>query len=182
MNYLPIAINLKNKRVIVVGGGKVAQRKIKTLLDTEALIVVIAPEITSKIRLLIEKGVVNWESRRVQESDIKEARLIVAATDSEEVNRDISRWAKQSRILVNVVDRQLISDFISPALLQQHKVFVAVYTDGRDPVLSRDLKNYLKENWDDFLSYRDRSEKDKIRGSGSSLEEAKFNNSFLAEP
>lgn len=157
MNYLPIAIKLKNKRVIVVGGGKVAERKIEVLLDTKALVVVIAPKVTSKIRLLIEKGTIKWASRRVQESDIKEARLIVAATDSKEVNKDISRWAKQSKILVNVVDRQLISDFISPALLQQHKALIAVYTDGRDPVLSRDLKNYLKENWDDFLSYRDRS-------------------------
>lgn len=157
MNYLPIAIKLKNKRVIVVGGGKVAQRKIETLLDTEALVVVIAPKVTSKVRLLIEKGAINWENRRVRESDIKEARLIVAATDSQEINKDISRWAKQFKILVNVVDKQLISDFISPALLQQDKALIAVYTDGRDPVLSRDLKNYLKENWDDFLSYRDRS-------------------------
>jgi len=157
MNYLPIAINLKNKRVIMVGGGGVAQRKVKTLLDAKALVVVIAPEVTSKIRLLVEKGTINWESRRVQESDIKKARLIVAATDSEEVNKDISRWAKQSKILVNVVDRQPISDFISPALLQQHEALIAVYTDGRDPVLSRDLKNYLKENWDDFLLFRNRS-------------------------
>jgi len=156
MNYLPIAIGLKNKRVIVVGGGKVAQHKIEVFLDTEALVVVIAPEVTSKIRLLIEKGAIKWVSRRVQESDIKEARLIVAATDSEEINKDISRWAKQSKILVNVVDRQLISDFISPALLQQDKALIAVYTNGKDPVLSRDLKNYLKENWDDFLLFRDR--------------------------
>ncbi len=157
MDYLPIAINLRNKRVIVVGGGGVAQRKIKTLLDAKALVVIIAPEVTSRIRLLINKGTINWKSRRVQESDIREAKLVVAATDSEEVNKDISRWARQSKILVNVADRQLISDFISPALLQQHKALIAVYTDGRDPVLSRDLKNYLKEKWDDFLLFRNRS-------------------------
>lgn len=157
MNYLPIAIKLRDKRVIVVGGGKVAERKAETLLDTGARVVVIAPEVTSKIRLLAEKDVIKWERRRVEEPDISQARLVVAATDNQETNKQISLWAKQSEILVNVVDRQLISDFISPALLEQDKTLVAVYTDGRDPVLSRDLKNYLKENWDDFLLFRHRS-------------------------
>lgn len=156
MNYLPIAIKLKNKRVIVVGGGVVAERKIKTLLNAGALVLVISPEVTSKIKLLINKKAIKWKKRVVEEADINKARLIVATTDSQETNKDISQWAKRSGILVNVVDRQLISDFISPALLKKGKALVAVYTDGKDPVLSRDLKNYLKENWDDFLLFRDR--------------------------
>jgi len=60
---------------------------------------------------------------------------------------------------VNVVDRARLSDFISPALLYMPKAIVAIYTEGKDPVLSRDLKNFLKERWDEFLSYRDRLQK-----------------------
>lgn len=156
MNYLPIAVRLKNRRVIVVGAGKIAERKICNLLDADAEVYVVSPRATSYIRRLVKSGDIKWLRREVVRSDVRGATLIVSATDKKAVNRYVSQWGREFQIPVNVVDNPSISDFISPALLRFKKLLIAVYTDGKEPVLSRDLKNYLKENWDDFISYRNR--------------------------
>ena len=156
MNYLPIAVRLKKRRVVVVGGGKVAERKISSCLDAGADVYVVAPHVTSNIKRLAKKGKIKWLCRFIARSDARNARLIIAATDNKEVNGYVRKWGKEFQVPVNVVDKPAISDFISPALLRFKKALIAVYTDGRDPVLSRDLKNYLKENWDGFVSYRNR--------------------------
>jgi len=156
LNYFPIALRLKDKRVIVVGAGRVAKRKIKILLDSGAKIIVIAPWAELGIQRLAKNKVLNWQKRSVRRLDLKLATLVIAATDNRVINEQVSHWARQEGIKVNVVDKPAICDFITPALIRFKKALLAIYTDGRDPVLSRDLKNYLKENWNDFLSYRDR--------------------------
>lgn len=156
MDYFPIAVRLKKKRVLVVGAGTVALRKVKTLIKTGAIIIVIAPDALSEIKALAKKRIIKWVQGSVRSSDISEAGLVIAATDDPLVNKNVSKWAGRKRILVNVVDRPSLSDFISPALLEKKKALIAVYTDGKDPVLSRDLKNYIKNKWNDFLSYRNR--------------------------
>ncbi len=156
MKYLPIAIKLKDKRVVVVGAGKVAERKVYNLLDSGAEVYIVSPRATRNIRRLVKSGTVKWIARPVARSDVREATLIVSATDRKDVNRFVKKWADEFQIPVNVVDNSKLSDFISPALLRFRKALIAVYTDGQDPVLSRDLKNYLKEHWDGFVSYRNR--------------------------
>jgi len=156
MKYLPIAIKLKNRRVVVVGAGKVAERKISTLLDAGAEVDVVSPKATGNIKHLAKNGKIRWLPRSIARSDVRNAVIIISATDNRGVNRYVREWGQEFQIPVNVVDNSRISDFISPALLRFKKALIAVYTNGRDPVLSRDLKNYLKENWDDFVSYRNR--------------------------
>lgn len=156
MDYLPIAVKLKGERVIVVGGGHVALRKVQNFLDAGARVHLIAPALHPDVHDLYENGKITWDKKRISKDDIQDAALIVSATDEKEVNEDVSRWAKEEDIRINVVDRPEISDFISPAVLRPGEALVAVYTDGKDPVLSRDLKNFLKEKWNDFLSFRDR--------------------------
>ena len=156
MNYFPIAIKLKNKLAIVIGAGTVAQRKIDKLLEAGASVKVIAPLATKKIERLANQGIIKWIKRNVRISDIRYATLIIAATNDSGINKKVSQWAKKLRIPVNVVDKPALSNFISPALLRRKQALVAVYTDGKDPVLSRDLKNYLKKRWNDFVSYRNK--------------------------
>ena len=155
--YYPIAMGLRNKRVLVVGGGPVAERKIKTLLKFGARVHVISPSATAAIKRLSKRRNVLWVDRVVRSSDIKGIDIVIAATSDGSVNKKVSRWAREKSILVNVVDDPELSDFISPAVFRASKSVVAVYTHGKDPVLSRDLKNFLKEHWDEFLSYRNRS-------------------------
>ena len=156
VDYYPIAVNIKAKRALVVGGGTVAERKTMTLLAAGARVKVVSPDITSVLKRLTKSGKIRWISRTVSRSDLCRTDIVIAATSDNKINREISQWAKSRKVLVNVVDKPSLSDFISPALLRKRKAIMAVYTDGKDPVLSRDLKNFLKENWDVFLSYRNR--------------------------
>lgn len=154
--YYPIALKLKGRTALVIGGGQVAERKVKTLLEFGARVRVISPDLTGALQKLFRSRRIAWIRRVVRSSDIKGADIVIAATSIASVNNSISRRAKDASILVNVVDSSSLSSFISPAILRTSKAVVAVYTHGRDPCLSRDLKNFLKENWDVFLSYRDR--------------------------
>ena len=154
--YYPIALKLKGRAALVIGGGQVAERKIKTLLKFGARVRVISPNLTISLNKLLRSRNITWMRRVVRSSDIKDYYIVIAATSDATVNKNISKWAKKRGILVNIVDRALLSSFISPAILRTPKAVVAVYTHGQDPALSRDLKNFLKENWDVFLSYRNR--------------------------
>jgi len=154
--YYPIALKLKGRTALVVGGGQVAERKVQTLLEFGARVRVISPELTIPLQKLFRSRRIAWVSRVVRSSDIKGADIVVAATSIASVNNSVSRWAKRKGILLNVVDSPCMSSFISPAVFRASKAVIAVYTHGLDPVLSRDLKNFLKESWDVFLSYRNR--------------------------
>ena len=156
MKYYPVYLNLKTRNVLIVGGGLVAQRKVKTLVSFGAQVKVVSPFITSKLKEFYLQGKIKWIKRKVQNRDFKGIRLVIAATDDKLANLMVSKWAKKQNILVNVVDNSGLSDFISPAIFCKKGIVIAVSTNGKDPVLSRDLKNFLKEKWNDFLSYRDR--------------------------
>ena len=157
--YYPIALKLKGRTALIVGGGQVAERKVKTLLEFGARVRVISPELTIPLQKLFRSHHIAWAKRAVRSLDINGADMVIAATSKASVNNNVSRWAKRQGILVNVVDRPALSNFISPAVFRASKAVVAVYTHGLDPVLSRDLKNFLKERWDAFLSYRRRLQK-----------------------
>lgn len=154
LNYHPIALRLDKEQVVIVGGGLVAERKVSSLLEANARIRLIAPRLTAQLSNLAKARRISWQKRRVSKKDISCARLVIAATDDKRVNEKVSFWAQQKNILVNVVDQPRLSTFISPAVLRKGKAIIAVYSDAKNPVLSRDLKNFLKEHWSEFLSYR----------------------------
>lgn len=156
MKYYPFALNLRRRPVLVVGGGKVAERKTAALIASGAKVRLVSPRCVPGLRRLARENAISWEKREVRASDLETAALVVSATDSRRINAAVSRWGRRRGVWVNVVDNAALSDFISPAVLRASTAIVAVYTDGRSPKLSRDLKNFLKEHWHDFLSYRRR--------------------------
>ena len=143
----------------MVGGGRVAERKVDSLLEAGGKIRLISPDATSGLNQLSKAGRIEWLRKKFGPHDLDSAYLVVASTSDPAINKRIRAWAKKYKVLINVVDQAGLSDFISPAVLRAGKAIIAVYTDGKDPVLSRDLKNFLKENWDVFLSYRRRLQK-----------------------
>jgi precorrin-2 dehydrogenase/sirohydrochlorin ferrochelatase len=161
IQYYPIALKIKSKLAVVVGGGAVAERKVLSLLYAGARVRVVAPNFSSGLKLLGKKKLIDLALRCVRKDDLRGAVLVIAATNDCEVNKRVSCWARNMNILINVVDQPLLSDFISPAVLRTKSSVIAVNTEGRDPVLSRDLKNFLKGRWDEFISYRHRQQKSK---------------------
>jgi len=157
--YYPIALGINKGLSIVVGGGLVAQRKALGLLRVGLRVKIISPTLTIHLKRLAKKGKIKWVSRLVRRKDLAGAGVIVAATDQGEINKKVSLWAKEKFRLVNVVDNSALSNFISPAVFRKGGAIIAIYTDGRNPVLSRDLKNFIKEHWNEFLSYRRRLQK-----------------------
>ena len=154
LTYYPLAVKLGKRRVVVVGGGIVAERKVDALRKAGARVRVVSPTVTPALRRLARRDKIEWINRYVRKGDVRGAYIIVAATNDTATNRAVNRWAGAQRIWINVVDKPVLSDFISPAVFHANNAILAVYTDGRDPKLSRDVKNYLKEHWDEFLSYR----------------------------
>ena len=138
MDYLPIYFNLKGRKVLVVGGGEVAARKVALLKQAAAAVTVIAPELGRSLSSLHQAGEVEWLQRVYETSDLDRGwALVYAATDSTEVNQRVSDEAKQRNLPVNVVDNPALCTFIMPAIVDRSPVIAAVSTGGASPVLSR---------------------------------------------
>jgi len=140
-NYYPVFLNMKGKKAIVIGGGKVAERKILTLLRNSADVTVISPQITTKIEHEKHKGRVKHIKRQYRKGDLKQAFLVIAATDSLIINQQVS---KDAPCLVNVVDTPDLCNFIVPSTIKRGPLSIAVSTSGISPALSRSVRRELE--------------------------------------
>jgi precorrin-2 dehydrogenase / sirohydrochlorin ferrochelatase len=137
----PIFLDLSGRRCVVVGGGEVANRKARKLLQARARVVVISPEITPEL----ESVAVEVHRRHYREGDLEGAYLAFAATDSREANAAVAREAKERGVPVNVADKPSDGDFALPSTLRRGRLQVAVSTGGASPTLARRIKNELEE-------------------------------------
>ncbi len=156
MKYYPIALDLNSKKATIIGGGKVAERKARTLLKAGARVKIVAPGITVNLEELKKRKRIVVKKRKARISDVSGSKIVVAATNDPLFNRKVLRWSRKAGAWINAVDNIKNCDFIMPAIARKSKAIIAIYTDGKDPILSRDLKNFLKDNWNDFLSYRNK--------------------------
>jgi siroheme synthase-like protein len=150
--YLPVALDLDSKHIVLIGAGRVALHKLVTLTQFCQSITVIAKEVLPEIRAMD----VSIIEREYKSTDLANAFIVYAATNDSKINEQIQKDAHEKNVLINVVDNSSLSDFISPAVFKTKEAIISVNSDGKEPVLSRDLKNYIKEHWNDFLSYRNR--------------------------
>ena len=141
MAYFPMFVQLKNKKCLVIGGGKVALRKVQVLKDFEADVTVIAPEMIEQIRQ-IDK--IRRIFRTFKEEDFKEADLVVAATDDQNVNREISKICEHKKIPVNAVDQKEDCSFIFPSYVKEGEVVAAFSSGGQSPLITQYLKEKIK--------------------------------------
>ena len=144
MDYLPLFLDVKNKPCLVVGGGRVASRKISMLVRAHARITVIAPEITSEIEEQINEAKVTWLHKTVSLEDLKGFQLVLVATDDQDVNSEIATHCKERNILVNTADDVQNCNFILPSMVDRSPVQIAISTGGASPVLARMLRAKLE--------------------------------------
>ncbi len=144
MDYLPIFVDVKNRPVLLVGGGQVAARKITMLLKAQATIQVIAPELHPSIQTLVDNGQVQWRAKQFQDDDINNVYLTIAATDDTTMNQRVFAAAESRQRLVNVVDNQALCHYIFPSIIDRSPVQIAISSGGASPVLIRLLREKLE--------------------------------------
>ena len=147
MSFYPMMLNLAGKKVVVVGGGKVAERKIKGLLAAEARVVVVSPEATDDIAKLSGEGLIEWVQKPFSGVEIQGALLIFATTNDRKLNREIKELAEPHQ-LVAVADDPDGSDFHVPAQVKRGRLSIAVSTNGASPTLARQIRARLEAEFD----------------------------------
>lgn len=144
MRYFPVFFDLQGQDVLVVGGGNVAERKIRLLLQAGARVHVVAHELNGNIRHLAKSQPVRRVARDYDPMQLSGKRLVFAATDDATLNRRVYDEAEAAGVPVNVVDDREHCRFISPAVVDRSPVQVAISTGGTAPVLARRLRNWIE--------------------------------------
>ncbi|MDO8957084.1 MAG: bifunctional precorrin-2 dehydrogenase/sirohydrochlorin ferrochelatase [Deltaproteobacteria bacterium] len=145
MKYYPVLLDLDGKLCVVVGGGRVAERKVRSLLQVGALVKVISPQLTQSLSRLKERGKIIHSQRAYRSGDLHRAFLAIAATDDRRANERVFSQALRQKIPVNVVDDPAHSSFIVPSLVQRGDLLIAISTSGQSPALARALRQKLQK-------------------------------------
>lgn len=144
--YFPLFINLKEKEIIVFGGGTIATRRVKSLLPYEAVIKVIAPEISEELKqLAAENKNLTLEYRKYRPSELQKADFVLAATNDETVNTIISRECRHKEILVNVASDKEKCDFFFPGIVQQGDITVGITANGKNHKKAAEVTEKIRE-------------------------------------
>ncbi|MDR2736986.1 MAG: bifunctional precorrin-2 dehydrogenase/sirohydrochlorin ferrochelatase [Gracilibacteraceae bacterium] len=147
MDTYPVALKLNNRLCLVVGGGKVGERKIATLLECGAIVRVVSPKSTSQVAEWARSGQIELRQRCFQEEDLDGVLVVIAATDCYEVNQDVSRVCDERQVIVNAVDIPDLCSFYVPAVLRRGLLTIAVSTGGASPKLAAKIRDSLSEQF-----------------------------------
>ena len=144
--YYPIFIKIKGKRCIVLGGGEVALRKVKMLLECGADVTVVSPEFHREIARISKEEEIHLIQREYKAGDLKDAMIAVVCTDVKKVNRKAVDEAKKAGVLVNVTDDPERSDFIIPSFFRRGGLTVTVSTSGVSPAFAKKIRVKLEKD------------------------------------
>ena len=147
MYYYPVSLDIRGKRCVVVGGGGVAERKVRRLLDCGADVSVVSEAITPELDRLKRHGALAYVQAEYSERYLLGAFLVIGATDRDEVNERICADCRRAGILVNIVDDPQRCDFILPSLVQRGDLQIAVSTAGKSPALAKKLRIELEARY-----------------------------------
>ncbi len=144
MKYYPAFLDLRDRPCLVIGGGSVAERKALSLLEAGANVTIISPDLTSKLQKLSESGKIAYRKKNFDEHDLSGELLVIAATNSPEVNTRAAQECRKRHILVNVIVPPDESTFIVPSVVERGELVVAVSTSGASPALSKKIRQELE--------------------------------------
>ena len=146
MDHLPVFLKLSQSPCLVVGGGEVAERKVRLLLKAGAAVTVLAPELTDELVRLRDQNEIEHRTGMISDHLLSGMRIVIAASNDNDINQRVSRAADDAGILCNVVDDGAASSFIVPAIVDRSPVVIAIGTSGNAPVLAQRLKSQI-EAW-----------------------------------
>ena len=147
MKLYPIFLKLKNKACLVIGGGDVAFRKTANLVKSGALVSVIAPEITDKFNRFIKNKKIRHINRKYINGDLKDYYLVIAATNSSKINKEIYEESLKENILINCVDDPENSSFYVPSVAKEGDLQIAISTSGKAPLLAKKIREIIEKKF-----------------------------------
>lgn len=145
MDYFPIFCQLNDKPCLLVGGGEIAERKARLLMDAGAQITVIAPEFTEQFSQWQAANKLSCICTAYHPDYLANKWLVIAATDDETVNQQVYQTATQQRIFCNVVDSPEQASFIMPSVIDRSPLMIAISSGGKAPVLARILREKIEQ-------------------------------------
>ncbi len=145
---LPLHINVADRHVLIVGGGKIAYRRLLLFLEEGANITVVSPEIIKDIEILYEKKQILWRRKKVEVSDLHQAFIIVAATNNSEINEWVAANVNDFQ-LVNVTSNMTKGNFIVPKSVKKGRLSISVSTNGASPRMAKEICEHLSSQFDE---------------------------------
>jgi uroporphyrin-III C-methyltransferase/precorrin-2 dehydrogenase/sirohydrochlorin ferrochelatase len=144
MEYLPMFMDIRDRRCLVVGGGEVALRKADLLRAAGALVHVVSPYLCGELARQLSSGAISHSACAFEPAHLSDATLAIAATDEPEINSSVYENARARNIPVNVVDQPELCTFVMPAVIDRSPILIAVSTGATSPVLARLLRARLE--------------------------------------
>lgn len=136
----PLLMNMKGKKVLFVGGGAVAERKISSLIISDPVITVLSPEVTDKLKNLSSLGAIRWLTDFPEE----DFDYVFIATNEREVNAEVYEYFK-GKALINIADDPDACDFHMPAVVVEDDVVISISTGGKDPAKAKNMREKLEK-------------------------------------
>ncbi|WP_419763908.1 MAG: precorrin-2 dehydrogenase/sirohydrochlorin ferrochelatase family protein [Arcobacter sp.] len=140
MNNFPISLNLKNRKILIIGAGKIATNKINKLLDFTNDIVVLAPKISEEIKELDIKII----EKEYEKKDIEGFNIVIACIDNINLQKEIYQHTRETNVLYNCSDILELCDFTFSSILKKDDLIISISTSGTSPSFSKELKSYLE--------------------------------------
>jgi precorrin-2 dehydrogenase/sirohydrochlorin ferrochelatase len=141
--YYPLFVNLQDKRCVVIGAGVVAEKRVQSLIRHGASVCLVAPDASQTLRELAETGTIDWVCDHYNSSHLESAFLVVAATNSPEVNRTVVRDAGETQVLVTCADDPTLGNYITAGTVERGRLQIAVTSGGTSPTLTAVVKDRL---------------------------------------
>lgn len=147
MRYYPAYLDVKGRRCLVVGGGRVGTRKVGTLLQCGAEVTVISREATPELAQMAEQGLIDLQLRDFRSSDLDRTFLVIGATDDQALNRMVHREAEAAQRLCNIADQPDLCNFVLPSIVNQGHLTIAISTAGKSPAFAKFLRRQLQDRF-----------------------------------
>jgi len=147
VRYYPLFLDISGRRCVIVGGGTVAERKVRRLLECGARVEVVSVTLTAVLDVLKQEGRIVHHEADYDGTQLHGAFLVIGATDNSTVNERVYRDARAGRILANIVDQPRLCDFILPSLVERGDLAIAVSTSGRSPALAKQIRTELEDRY-----------------------------------
>ncbi len=145
MSYFPAYLKLDNKKILIIGGGKIAADKLGHLLDFTSKIVLLAEKFDKNILELSQKNSIKYIQKKYEKNDIDGFDIVIVAIDNIEKQKEIYLEAKSKKILCNSVDTVEYCDFIFPSYIKKGDLTISVSTSGASPAVAKHLRRFIEK-------------------------------------